>query len=224
MNLSLDFQDELIYFIDPDDATYEGILAFGGKLSTTNLLRAYRQGIFPWPIDGYPIPWFCPEKRAILEFEKLHIPRRLERVRRLNNFHFTIDQAFNDVIEGCASVARKDQSGTWITPEMIAAYCTLHLEGFAHSVEVWENVTLVGGLYGVDAGGAFAGESMFSLRSNASKLGLLFLIDHLKQRGLDWLDVQVMTPHIEALGAHEISRTGFLEKLSLTQKRKLVLF
>jgi len=222
--LSLEYQDELIYFIDPDDATYDGILAFGGELSTTNLLRAYRQGIFPWPIDGYPTPWFCPEKRAILEFKKIHIPRRLERVRRLNNFHFTIDQAFTDVIECCASVERKDQSGTWITAEMIEAYCELHREGYAHSIEVWEDDRLVGGLYGVDAGGAFAGESMFSKRSNASKLALLFLIDHLQQRGLDWLDVQVMTPHIEALGAHEIDRNYFLEKLSLTQKRKLVLF
>jgi leucyl/phenylalanyl-tRNA--protein transferase len=224
MNLYLDSQDKLIEFIDPDLAPYEGVVAFDANLTTANLLRAYHRGIFPWPFDEYVVPWFCPELRAILDFKNLHIPQRLERVRRQNKFHFTIDKAFADVIECCATVERKDQSGTWITRRMITAYCELHRLGHAHSVEAWDGEMLVGGLYGVDAGGAFAGESMFAYRSNVSKLALLFLIDHLQQRGLDWIDVQVMTPHIEALGAKEIDRAEFLEKLSLTQQRNLVLF
>jgi leucyl/phenylalanyl-tRNA--protein transferase len=215
---------DLIHFLDPEDSPYEGIVAFSSHLTTTNLLRAYRRGIFPWPLDDYEIPWFCPEERAIIQFDELHIPRRLERVRRQNKFHFTIDEAFPEVIRSCAKVKRNRQSGTWITSRMIEAYCELHRLGHAHSVEAWEGENLVGGLYGVDAGGAFGGESMFSYRSNSSKLALLFLIDHLKQKGLDWLDVQVMTPHVEALGAKEIHRSEFLKRLQLTQQRNLGLF
>lgn len=212
---------DLIYFIDPADAI-DGIVALGGPLTTTNLLRAYRRGIFPWPIDDNILPWCCPEERGILEFNELHVPRRLARTR--HQFHFTIDRSFDQVIARCATVRRKHESGTWITRQMIRAYCGLHEQGEAHSVEVWEDAELVGGLYGVDAGGAFAGESMFSLRSNASKLALLFLIEHLKERGLDWLDIQMVTPHLEALGAKTISRADFLKKLAATQQRKLILF
>ena len=214
--------DDQIHFLDPADA-YEGIVALQGDLSVNNLLRAYRRGIFPWPFDEDIIPWFCPERRGILSFAELHIPRRLERIRRQQEFRFTIDQAFDQVIEACATVERKHEAGTWITQRMIAAYCDLHRAGHAHSVETWSGDSLVGGLYGVDAGGAFAGESMFSYQSNASKLALLFLIDHLKERGLDWMDIQVMTPHMAALGAKEIERSDFLRKLStaLNQKRKL---
>jgi len=210
----------LIHFIDPEKSI-DGIVALGGPLTTTNLLRAYCRGIFPWPIDDI-VPWCCPEERGILEFNELHVPRRLARTR--HNFHFTIDRAFPQVISYCATVKRKHESGTWITRQMIRAYCELHRLGHAHSVEVWEGTELVGGLYGVDAGGSFAGESMFSLRSNASKLALLFLIDHLKDRGLDWIDIQMLTPHLEALGAKLVSRTEFLEKLTATQKRNLTLF
>ena len=210
----------LIHFIDPEKSI-DGIVALGGPLTTTNLLRAYCRGIFPWPIDDI-VPWCCPEERGILEFNELHVPRRLARTR--HNFHFTIDGAFPQVISYCATVKRKHESGTWITRQMIRAYCELHRLGHAHSVEVWEGTELVGGLYGVDACGSFAGESMFSLRSNASKLALLFLIDHLKERGLDWIDIQMVSPHLEALGAKAISRADFLEKLSATQKRKLTLF
>ena len=124
------------------------------------------------------------------------------------HFRFTIDQAFSDVIKLCATVDRKEQPGTWITQRMVAAYCALHVAGHAHSVEVWEAETLVGGIYGVDADGVFCGESMFSIKSNASKLALLFLIEHLAKQGLDWLDVQVLSPHLETLGAKEIDRCG----------------
>ena len=214
---------DLIFFIDPAKAI-DGIVALGGPLSTINLLRAYCSGIFPWPINEHVLPWCCPEERGILDFNELHIPRRLARTRRQSTFHFTIDRSFPQVISHCATIKRKHESGTWITDEMIRAYCELHRLGHAHSVEVWEDAELVGGLYGVDACGSFAGESMFSLRTNASKLALLFLIAHLKERGLDWIDIQMLTRHLEALGAKLISRADFLEKLTATQKRNLTLF
>ena len=211
----------LIYFLDPAQAI-DGVVALGGPLTTANLLRAYCSGIFPWPINEHVLPWCCPEERGILDFNELHVPRRLARTK--HQFHFTIDRAFPEVINNCATVQRTDETGTWITRQMIRAYCELHQEGHAHSVEVWEDTELVGGLYGVDACGSFSGESMFSLRSNASKLALLFLIEHLKERGLDWMDIQMVTPHLEALGGKVISREDFLEKLTATQNRKLILF
>jgi leucyl/phenylalanyl-tRNA--protein transferase len=214
----------LINFPDPCYASVEGIVAVGGVLSAENLLRAYRLGIFPWPIAGWPLTWFCPEQRAIIEFDELHLPRSLKHVRKRAPFRFTIDQDFRAVIQACARVKRAGEAGTWITPQMIRAYCELHARGSAHSVEAWEGGHLVGGLYGVDAGGAFSGESMFFLRPNASKLALLYLIEHLRLRGLDWIDVQVMTPHIKALGAKLLSRDEFLHKLALTRARKLDLF
>jgi len=214
-------ESDLIHFLDPAEAI-EGIVALGGPLTTTNLLRAYCTGIFPWPIDEHILPWCCPEERGILDINELHIPRRLARTR--HQFHFTIDRSFPQVITHCATIQRKHESSTWITRQMIHAYCELHRLGHAHSVEVWEGDELVGGLYGVDACGSFSGESMFSLRSNASKLALLFLIEHLKERGLDWIDIQMVTPHLEALGGKTVSREDFLEKLAATQKRKLILF
>ena len=214
----------LIHFPDPRSASVDGIVTFGGSLSTPNLVRAYRRGIFPWPIDEHLLPWCCPEERAILEFKDLYIPRRLARLKRQMPFSFTIDQAFAEVIVACAKVKRKGESGTWITTQMMRAYCELHKQGYAHSVEAWEGDTLVGGLYGVDAGGAFSGESMFCYRSNASKLALLYLIEHLRKRGLDWIDIQMITPHMKALGAKSIDRSEFLQKLSLALKRKIVLF
>lgn len=214
-------KSDLIYFLDPAEAI-DGIVALGGPLTTAKLLSAYCSGIFPWPINEDILPWCCPAERGILDFNELHIPRRLARTK--HQFHFTIDRAFPEVITHCATIKRTGESGTWITQEMIRAYCELHRRGHAHSVEVWEGDELVGGIYGVDACGAFSGESMFSLRSNASKLALLFLIEHLKERGLDWMDIQMVTPHLEALGAKDVSRAEFLEKLATTQERKLILF
>src|SRR6185295_18927645 len=214
---------DLIYFQDPAKSI-DGIVALGGSLTTTNLLRAYCKGIFPWPINEHIVPWCCPEERGILEFKDLHISRSLARARRKTTFDFTIDQSFLQVITSCAIVERKFESGTWITPQMIAAYNDLHKAGHAHSVEVWGGTELVGGVYGVDGCGSFSGESMFALRPNASKLALLFLIDHLKSRGLDWMDIQMLTPHMETMGASTIPRDEFLERLAMTQKRKLVLF
>lgn len=200
------------------------IVCFGGKMTTENLRNAYRKGIFPWTIEGLPLPWFCPEKRAILEFSELHVPKSLRRIQKKNPFTFTIDKAFPEVIAICGNIKRSHESGTWITEDFIQSYTQLHAEGEAHSVEAWEGDELAGGLYGVDAGGVFVGESMFHRRPNASKLALLFLIEHLKTRGSTWLDAQVMTPHLEMLGAKEIRRNDFLEKLRQTQAENLKLF
>lgn len=201
------------------------IVSFGDPLTVENLRTAYRLGIFPWHVDGLPLPWYCPEKRAVLEFKDLHIPRSLERAARKNPFTFTIDKDFRAVIENCSSISRAGESGTWITPEFVDSYTALHKRGDAHSIEAWNaSGNLVGGLYGVDAGGVFCGESMFHKESNASKLALLFLIEHLRERGATWLDAQVMTPHIRALGAKEIRRQDFLRKLRETQERRLLLF
>jgi leucyl/phenylalanyl-tRNA---protein transferase len=211
--------------IDFPDPVHDDIVMLGGRLNTDNLLAAYRRGIFPWPADGWPLIWFCPSVRAILEFKNLHVPRRLARLQRRTPLRSTIDRDFKAVITHCAKASRAGEVGTWITPQMFRAYCELHRLGHAHSVEVWdEEGNLVGGLYGVAIDGSFSGESMFYLRPNASKLALLHLIEHLRARGLDWMDIQVMTPHMAALGASEISREEFLAKLNAARARALKLF
>lgn len=210
-----------------DDYFYyaKDIVCFGAELTVKNLQNAYRAGIFPWHIEGLPLPWYCPERRAILEFKDLHVPRSLAKEQRKGKFQFTIDKDFGSVIRACAAAERSGEAGTWITADFIAAYEKLHAVGMAHSVEAWDETgSLAGGLYGVDAGGVFCGESMFHHASNASKLALLALVDHLRTRGSAWLDVQVMTPHFEALGAKEISRREFLKKLKETQRQRLSLF
>lgn len=201
------------------------VVSFGTELTVANVREAYPKGIFPWYTEGVPLPWHCPEERAILEFADLNVPRSLERARRKNDLTFTIDKDFRAVIRECSLAHRPGQRGTWITKEFEKVFTELHGEGMVHSVEVWDaGGNLVGGLYGVDAGGVFCGESMFYKVPNASKLALLFLIDHVKSRGATWLDSQVMTPHFEALGAKEIDRNEFLEKLSFTQRASLKLF
>ena len=228
----------LIDFPDPRDFDYsewkrvgnylypvDGIVHFGGELTVENLRNAYRMGIFPWYTPGIPLPWHCPDPRAIIEFSDLHIPRSLEKERRSGRFTFTIDKDFATVIKACSKMRRPDQPGTWITDEFIHAYCDLHKAGMSHSIETWDSEgNLVGGLYGVDAGGVFCGESMFYTVPNASKLALLFLIEHLKSFGSTWLDAQVMTPHMKLLGAKEIDRIEFLQKLKETQESELKLF
>ena len=201
------------------------IIGFGGELSVGNLRNAYRNGIFPWAIEGLPLPWFCPERRAVLEFDELHVPKSLKKEWKKTDFTFTIDENFRAVIESCSRAVRARESGTWITKDFIDCYTTFHEAGDAHSVEVWNHTgDLVGGLYGIDAGGVFCGESMFFRKSNASKFALIFLIEHLKTRGATWLDVQVMTPHFKVLGAKEIDRAEFLDKLTETQTKNLRLF
>lgn len=211
-------------FPDPRSASPEGVVAIGGDLHPETLLLAYRQGIFPWPVNGMPLLWFCPPERGILQFNELHVPRSLERARRRTTLRFTIDAAFPMVIRACAGSPRPGQDGTWITRDIVGAYVRLHRLGIAHSAEAWDGDHLVGGIYGVDVDGAFAAESMFYREPNASKLALLHLIDHLRQRGLDWLDIQVLTPHLARLGARAIGRDDFLEKLARTRRRRVRLF
>ena len=213
-----------IVFPDPRQAGPEGLVATGGDLEPDTVVTAYRSGIFPWPHPGLPLVWFCPRERGVLEFDRLHVPARLQRERRHTKLTFSLDRAFPEVIAACAEAPRPGQDGTWITPAMVSAYVRLHELGVAHSVEAWDGEELVGGLYGVDVDGAFAGESMFHRRPNASKLALLHLVDHLEGQGLDWMDIQVVTPHMVALGAREIDRDDFLDRLRQTRARGLSLF
>ncbi len=220
------------YFPDPRLSKGD-IVAVGDQLSVDVLRDAYRHGIFPWPHEGLPMPWFSPKKRAVIFFDEVHVGRSLAKARRREQFRFTIDRRFDAVIRSCSGTPRADQDGTWITPKIQRAYTALHAAGDAHSVEVWSGdrvaagaspAGLVGGLYGVDSGGVFTGESMFYREPDASKLALLHLIDHLRERGATWLDIQVMTPHMAALGAREISRARFLDLLAEEQGKGLTLF
>jgi leucyl/phenylalanyl-tRNA--protein transferase len=204
--------------------TQDDIVAVGGELDPETLVRAYRHGIFPWPVEGLPLLWFCPRERAILEFARVHVGRSLARARRRSTLRFTVDAAFPAVIAACAESPRPGQESTWITPPILAAYTRLHAVGVAHSVEAWRGDALVAGVYGVDVDGAFAAESMFHRESDASKLALLHLVDVLRAGGLDWLDVQVMTPHLERLGARTIPRREFLARLARTRARGLRAF
>ncbi len=214
----------IVAFPDPRSANRDGVVAVGGDLHPESLRLAYRQGIFPWPVERLPLLWFCPAERSILELANLHVPRSLASARRRTTLRFSIDAAFPEVIRACAATPRPGQAGTWITPQIVTAYVRLHRMGIAHSAEAWRGTRLVGGVYGVDVDGAFAAESMFFHEPDASKLALLHLIDHLRGRGLDWIDIQVSTPHLKRLGATVISRDAFLEKLRRTRARRLRLF
>lgn len=209
-------------FPDPRYARND-VVAIGDDLRVETLRDAYRHGIFPWPHENLPMPWFSPRRRTVIVFDELHVGRSLRRTQRGSGFTYSIDRAFEEVITACAEASRGDETGTWISAEIVAAYTDFHRTGDAHSVEVWNDGALVGGLYGIDAGGAFTGESMFHRAADASKLALLFLIEHLRARGLTWLDCQVMTPHMKVLGAREISRGRFLDMLAEAQSfgRKL---
>jgi leucyl/phenylalanyl-tRNA---protein transferase len=210
-------------FPDPRYAPSD-VVAMGEDLRVETLREAYRKGIFPWPHEGVPLPWFSPRRRALIFFDELHVGRSLQKAAKRKPYIFTIDQSFGRVIRSCAKVPRPEQDGTWIGANIIAAYTRFHASGDAHSVEAWEDGELVGGLYGIDAGGVFTGESMFHVRPNASKLALLFLIEHLKKRGAAFIDCQVMTPHMEALGAREITRSRFLDMLAHAQASGTRLF
>ena len=210
-------------FPDPRYARGD-VVAVGDDLRVDTLRDAYRHGIFPWPHERLPLPWFSPRRRTVLFFDQLHVGRTLRRSLRDSSYQFTIDRDFAAVIAACATAPRGGEAGTWIGPEIVDAYTRLHRAGDAHSVEVWNSHDLVGGLYGVDDGGAFTGESMFHRAPNASKLALLFLVDHLRARGATWLDCQVTTAHIRALGAREIARGRFLDMLAQAQASGVRLF
>ncbi len=199
-----------IHFPDVSRADPDGLVAVGGDLSVGRLLAGYRSGIFPW--TDRPLTWWSPDPRAVFEMEQFHVPRRLSQKLRQGKFSFTVNQAFAEVIRGCARPAM-GREHTWISPRFIKAYCELHRQGYAHSVEVWQDGELVGGLYGVAIGGFFAGESMFHLVSDASKAALVFTVDRLIERGFLLFDTQVATPTTRQMGAIDISRDEYLERL-----------
>ncbi|MEN9447204.1 MAG: hypothetical protein RJA25_494 [Bacteroidota bacterium] len=198
----------------PVEGAEDGIVAIGGDLSPERLLLAYSRGIFPWYSEGEPIIWHAPENRFILFLDELHISKSMRRVINSNRFSVTMDKNFEAVIHQCAIVPRAGQGGTWITPEMINAYIKLHQLGFAHSIEVWQENQLVGGVYGVSLGKCFFAESMFHTVSNASKVALIKLIEFLKINNFHFLDAQVFTEHVATMGAREIPRTKFMQLLN----------
>jgi leucyl/phenylalanyl-tRNA--protein transferase len=190
----------------------DGLLAVGGKLSSTRLLAAYRQGIFPWYSVGQPVLWWSPDPRCVLYPEQLKVSRSLRKTLRKGLFTITLDHDFEAVVESCAA-PREDDAGTWITPAIKRSYSTLHQMGIAHSVEVWQDGQLVGGLYGVALGRVFFGESMFSRVSDASKAGFVTLVQQLHRWGYPLIDCQVHSDHLESLGAVNIPRGEFIAML-----------
>ena len=198
-----------------ETASPEGIVAVGGDLSPERLLLAYNSGIFPWFEDDEPILWWSPPERMVLFFEDLKISKSMRNIINQQKFKVTFNTSFREVVLNCKKIARKDQPGTWITDNMVEAYCKLHDLGKAKSVEVWQNDELVGGLYGIDLGHIFCGESMFSKVSNASKLAFIALAKQLELANYKVLDCQVYNPHLESLGCFEIERDDFIEILKL---------
>lgn len=201
---------EALYFPPVETAVPEGILAIGGDLSPERLLLAYRSGIFPWFNDDEPILWWSPNPRMVLFLDELVVSKSMRNILNRNLFTVTFNQHFREVISHCQQIERDGQRGTWITNEMIEAYCKLHELGYAKSVEVWQNDTLVGGLYGIDLAHVFCGESMFSKVSNASKVAFIYLVNDLKAKNYQLLDCQVYNEHLESLGCREIPREQFI--------------
>ncbi|UEG53015.1 leucyl/phenylalanyl-tRNA--protein transferase [Mucilaginibacter daejeonensis] len=202
--------DDRLLFPDPALAEPDGLLAVGGDLSVERLLLAYRQGIFPWYSDDTPILWYSPHERFVLYPSQLKVSKSMRQVLRSGRFKVTVDEAFPQVIEACSAMPREGQDGTWITDDMKEAYIELNRNGHAHSYEVWQDDELVGGLYGVDTGRVFCGESMFSKVSNASKTALIHLC---LNGGFELIDCQVHTEHLESMGAIFISRDEYLHIL-----------
>ena len=203
-------------FPDPRQASDEGLLAYGGDLSSHRLLFAYKKGIFPWYSKDDPILWWSPNPRLLLYPEKFKVSKSFRRVLRSGKFSVTFDEHFSEVIARCATVFREGQESSWIVDEIIEAYTRLHEEGFAHSVEVYKEGKLVGGLYGVAFGKAFFGESMFSLVTDASKVAFKALSDVLGSRGYDFIDCQMKTDHMLRLGAEVVDRDLFLDALEVS--------
>ncbi len=206
-------------FPDPARAEADGLLAVGGDLSPERLLAAYAAGIFPWYGPGSPILWWSPDPRLVLEPARLHVARSLQKTMRQGRYRVSADEAFERVIERCASRPRPGQDGTWITDDMLRAYVRLHQLGFAHSFEAWQGNELAGGLYGVSLGVAFFGESMFADAPDASKVAFVTAVEWLAARGIDLLDCQVATRHLERFGARGVSRDEFLARLARALRR-----
>ncbi|MCR9100619.1 MAG: leucyl/phenylalanyl-tRNA--protein transferase [bacterium] len=204
---------EHIIFPDPAYANPDGLLAAGGDLSEERLLLAYRSGIFPWYAPGDPILWWCPDPRCVLFPEDLKVSKSMRPYFNQRKFEVTYDRCFSEVMQACAQQPRNGQAGTWITREMVEGYTRLHEAGYAHSVEVWKEKELVGGLYGIAIGKVFFGESMFARASNASKFGFISLVRQLEAQGFTLIDCQQETSHLLSLGATTISRPEFLHTL-----------
>jgi len=210
--------NETIGFPDPSEANEEGLLAIGGDLSAERIITAYSLGIFPWFNDDSSILWWSPNPRLILEPKKFKLSKSLKRIIRKNNYRVVFDEQFEQVIKNCAQTIRKDEEGTWITNNMESAYIDLFEKGLAHSVEVYEDKKMIGGLYGVSLGKAFFGESMFFKKNDASKVALYYLCRELEKWGFHFIDAQVETDHLLSLGAEKIDRDDFLDRLQSAQE------
>ena len=205
---------DALLFPSPEQASDEGIVAVGGDLKPERVMLAYRKGIFPWFESDDFLLWWSPDPRMVLFPDQAKISKSMRVVLRKKQFEVTFNKAFDDVVEACAKVKRFGQNGTWITPGLMEVYSTLHTQGHAHSVEVWEEGVLVGGLYGIDLGTVFCGESMFSKANNASKVALISLAKELKKNKYKLIDCQVPTQHLASMGAESIPRAEFLTYLS----------
>ena len=206
---------DALVFPPPSWASSEGLIAVGGDLRPERLVLAYGSGIFPWPHEGLPLLWFCPDPRMVLRPAELHVSRSLRKLMRRQQLRVTLDREFERVIRSCARIPRSHEQGTWITRDIIEAYVKLHDLGLAHSVEVWQDERLVGGLYGVSLGAAFFGESMFARESNASKVGFVTLVQQLQRWHFQLIDCQMYTPHLETLGATQWPRDDFIDALEV---------
>lgn len=207
------FLSEKLEFPPVENANEEGLLAVGGDLTPERLLLAYQSGIFPWFNEDSLILWWSPDPRMVLFPDKIKISKSMQKILKSDQFRLTQNTCFEAVIDKCASLKRVGQEGTWITEEMKTAYLKLHQKGFAKSYEVWEDDKLVGGLYGIDMGNVFCGESMFSTTSNASKFAFIKLTQELEQKEYKLIDCQLYTKHLESLGAEEITRADFMKML-----------
>lgn len=205
-----------LYFPPVETASTEGIVAFGGDLSTRRLLLAYSEGIFPWYNIDEPIIWWSPDPRMVLFFDELKVSKSMRSIVNKNTFQVTFNRDFHQVIKNCQQINRPGQDGTWLSNDMCRAYEKLHAIGKAMSVEVYQNEHLVGGLYGVDLGHVFCGESMFSIVPNASKLAFISLVAYLKANHYRLLDCQVYNKHLSSLGCREINRRDFIKIIKLT--------
>ena len=205
-----------LIFPSAELAEDNGLLAVGGDLSPERLLLAYRNGIFPWYSEGDPILWWSPSPRLVIFPADFKIPKRLSRLMRQEKFSITIDHAFRQVIAACASTDKRREKGTWITNDMLVAYCQLHDKGYAHSIECWLDDELAGGLYGISLGGIFFGESMFSVQPNSSKIALVHLLKKMQEWDFDLLDCQMKTEHLMQFGAKEIPGNEFQEILAIS--------
>lgn len=214
------FLDDALYFPPIENADEQGIVAIGGDLSPERLFLAYQLGIFPWFSKYEPIIWWSPNPRFVLYPNQLKVSKSMKQVIKKKTFRVTTDTYFRKVMLSCQSVYREGQSGTWITDEVVEGYCQLHELGYAHSIEVWLEEELVGGLYGVALGKCFFGESMFSYVSNASKTGFIKLVEALKKLGFHFIDCQLHTQHLESLGAVHIPRSQFKTELMIALKEE----